>query len=69
MHLHEKANLQIGENARRNAAMQNHRQHRRHPEVLASRCESIECFGEPRRMGHRRLRPSFETPRKRGSSG
>jgi hypothetical protein len=34
--------------------------HRRHPEVLA-------VFGEPRRMGHKRLRPSFETPRKRAA--
>src|SRR5437764_10559281 len=32
--------------------------HRRHPEVLAL------LQGEPRRMGHERLRPSFETPRK-----
>src|ERR1700754_4236993 len=31
---------------------------RRHPEVLAA------LRGEPRRMGHKRLRPSFETPRK-----
>jgi hypothetical protein len=30
---------------------------RRHPEVLA-------VFGEPRTMGHERLRQSFETPRK-----
>src|SRR3954452_10587788 len=29
----------------------------RHPEVLA-------LLGEPRRMGHRHSRPSFETPRK-----
>jgi hypothetical protein len=35
-------------------------QHRRYPEVLA-------VFGEPRRMGHKRLRPSFETPRKRAA--
>jgi hypothetical protein len=32
----------------------------RHPEVLA-------VFGEPRRMGHKRKRPSFETPRKRAA--
>jgi hypothetical protein len=32
----------------------------RHPEVLA-------VFGEPRRMGHKRLLPSFETPRKRAA--
>jgi hypothetical protein len=32
----------------------------RHPEVLAA-------FGEPRRMGHKRWRPSFETPRKRAA--
>src|SRR3979411_3110594 len=31
---------------------------RRHPEVLAV------LHGEPRRMGHKRPRPSFETPRK-----
>src|SRR3954451_1949156 len=31
----------------------------RHPEVLAV------LHGEPRRMGHKRKRPSFETPRKR----
>src|SRR4051794_38774348 len=31
---------------------------RRHPEVLAV------LHGEPRRMGHERLLPSFETPRK-----
>ena len=31
---------------------------RRHPEVLAA------LHGEPRRMGHKRPRPSFETPRK-----
>jgi hypothetical protein len=36
-------------------------QHRRHPEVLAASC------GEPRRMGHKRKRPSFETPRKRAA--
>src|SRR4051812_35447600 len=37
---------------------------RRHPEVLAA------MWGEPRRMGHTRLQPSFETPRKmRGCSG
>jgi hypothetical protein len=35
-------------------------QHYRHPEVLA-------VFGEPRRMGHKRSRPSFETPRKRAA--
>jgi hypothetical protein len=35
--------------------------HRRHPEVLAA------LGGEPRRMGHKRLRPSFETPRKRAA--
>jgi hypothetical protein len=35
-------------------------QARRHPEVLA-------VFGEPRRMGHKRPRPSFETPRKRAA--
>jgi hypothetical protein len=29
----------------------------RHPEVLAA------LGGEPRRIGHKRLRPSFETPR------
>jgi hypothetical protein len=34
---------------------------RRHPEVLAA------LGGEPRRMGHKRLRPSFETPRKRAA--
>jgi hypothetical protein len=34
--------------------------HRRHPEVLA-------VFGEPRRIGHKRKRPSFETPRKRAA--
>jgi hypothetical protein len=27
----------------------------------------IACFGEPRRMGHKRLWPSFETPRKRAA--
>jgi len=36
------------------------KQHRRHPEVLA-------VFGEPRRMSHKRLWPSFETPRKRAA--
>jgi hypothetical protein len=36
-------------------------QHRRHPEVLAV------LHGEPRRMGHKRPRPSFETPRKRAA--
>jgi hypothetical protein len=36
----------------------------RRPEVLAV------LHGEPRRMGRKRLQPSFETPRKmRGSSG
>jgi hypothetical protein len=35
-------------------------QHCRHPEVLA-------VFGEPRRMGHKHKRPSFETPRKRAA--
>jgi hypothetical protein len=35
--------------------------HRRHPEVLAV------LHGEPRRMGHERLRPSFETPRRRAA--
>jgi hypothetical protein len=39
----------------------NRLQHRRHPEVLAV------LHGEPRRMGHKRLRPSFETPRKRAA--
>jgi hypothetical protein len=34
--------------------------HCRHPEVLA-------VFGEPRRMGHERMWPSFETPRKRAA--
>src|SRR3954454_17308527 len=34
---------------------------RRHPEVLAV------LHGEPRRMGHKRLRRSFETPRKRAA--
>src|SRR6202035_2960884 len=34
--------------------------HRRHSEVLA-------VFGEPRRMGHKRKRLSFETPRKRAA--
>jgi AcrR family transcriptional regulator len=34
--------------------------HHRHPEVLA-------VFGEPRRIGHERVRPSFETPRKRAA--
>jgi hypothetical protein len=29
----------------------------------------LAVFGEPRRMGHKRPWPSFETPRKRGSSG
>jgi hypothetical protein len=33
----------------------------RHPEVLAA------LRGEPRRMGHKRTRPSFETPRKRAA--
>src|SRR3954469_17269828 len=33
----------------------------RHPEVLAV------LHGEPRRMGHKRKRPSFETPRKRAA--
>jgi hypothetical protein len=37
------------------------RQHRRHPEVLAV------LHGEPRRMGHKRPRRSFETPRKRAA--
>jgi hypothetical protein len=32
--------------------------HNRHPEVLAASC------GEPRKMGRKRMRPSFETPRK-----
>jgi hypothetical protein len=32
----------------------------RHPEVLA-------LLGEPRRMGHKRKRRSFETPRKRAA--
>src|SRR4051812_10535318 len=35
--------------------------HHRHPEVLAV------LHGEPRRMGHKRKRPSFETPRKRAA--
>jgi hypothetical protein len=35
-------------------------QHCRHPEVLA-------VFGEPRRIGHKYMRPSFETPRKRAA--
>jgi hypothetical protein len=35
--------------------------YRRHPEVLAV------LHGEPRRMGHERIRPSFETPRKRAA--
>jgi hypothetical protein len=34
---------------------------RRHPEVLAASC------GEPRRMGHKRVRQSFEAPRKRAA--
>jgi hypothetical protein len=34
---------------------------RRHPEVLAA------LRGEPRRMGHKRSRLSFETPRKRAA--
>jgi hypothetical protein len=38
-----------------------HPSHRRHPEVLAA------SGGEPRRMGHKRKRPSFETPRKRAA--
>jgi hypothetical protein len=33
----------------------------RHPEVLAASC------GKPRRMGHKRKRRSFETPRKRAA--
>jgi hypothetical protein len=33
----------------------------RHPEVLAV------LHGEPRRMGHKRPWPSFETPRKRAA--
>jgi hypothetical protein len=33
----------------------------RHPEVLAV------LHGEPRRMGHKRPGPSFETPRKRAA--
>jgi hypothetical protein len=37
------------------------KQHRRYPEVLAV------LHGEPRRMGRRRKRPSFETPRKRAA--
>jgi hypothetical protein len=36
------------------------KQHRRHPEALA-------VFGEPRRMSHKRSRPSFETSRKRAA--
>jgi hypothetical protein len=59
MHLHETTNRDLLENARCNAAMQNHRQHRRHPEVLA-------VFGEPRRIAAG-LRRSFETPRKRAA--
>jgi hypothetical protein len=35
-------------------------QRRRHPEVLA-------VFGEPRRISHKLLGPSFETPRKRAA--
>src|SRR3954447_2051947 len=35
--------------------------YRRHPEVLAASC------GEPRRIDHERLGPSFETPRKRAA--
>jgi hypothetical protein len=27
----------------------------------------LALFGEPRRMGHRHPRPSFETPRKRAA--
>jgi hypothetical protein len=38
-----------------------HRTHRRHPEVLAV------LYGEPRRMSHKRKRPSFETSRKRAA--
>src|SRR4051794_862368 len=36
---------------------------RRHPEVLAA------LRGEPRRMGHKRLRPSFEMRARARSSG
>jgi hypothetical protein len=36
--------------------------HCRHPEVLAV------LHGEPRRMGHKYLWPSFETPRKRAAA-
>src|SRR3979490_1223457 len=37
------------------------RNYRRHPEVLAV------LYGEPRRMDHKRPRPSFQTPRKRAA--
>jgi hypothetical protein len=37
--------------------------------AIAFTREVLAVFGEPRRMGHKRPCPSFETPRKRGSSG
>ena len=61
MHLHENAKRHVQENARCNAAMQIGDNTARHPEVLAV------LHGEPRRMGNKRLRPSFETPRKRAA--
>jgi hypothetical protein len=42
-------------------------QYRRHPEVLASRCDSIACLGRASKDGHKRPWPSFETQRKRAA--
>jgi hypothetical protein len=36
--------------------------------AIAFTGEVLAIFGEPRRMGHMRPRPSFETPRKRAAA-
>jgi hypothetical protein len=43
--------------------------HHRHPgmNAIAFAREVLAVFGEPRRMGHMRPLPSFETPRKRAA--